>query len=191
MLTKRLLHCGVPVYEEADEIVPAPTELLDILVIPLENGPKLSAATRQEQDNNLQCHMYYTMSPLLQNVGVTEAEKQKVNLECPLLGSTKKLLGLSPCNSFHSSEDRNTTLPSPSRGEAGEEVDDPLAIVSAVADDTVGGLRSRGSRQVRRLVDEESDEEGSEYDQNRISFSSLMQMSPVGMVLFQLLSLGK
>lgn len=60
---------GVVVHEGDDEIVPAPTELMDILAIPLEYGPKLSIASRQEWDDNMQCHMYYMINFLFQKVG--------------------------------------------------------------------------------------------------------------------------
>lgn len=115
LLTQRLPQGGVPVYEEADEIVLAPAEFLDILAIPPKNGPKLSIVSRQERDVNLQSHMYGMMSLLLQKVGVTESDKQKLNQDCLLLGSTNKLLGLSSGSPLHSFDDRNTTPPSPGR----------------------------------------------------------------------------
>lgn len=51
--------------------------------------------------------------------------------------------------------------PSPGRGNAGEEVDGPLAIEGVVEDVATDGSRSHGSGQIRRLVDEESNEESS------------------------------
>lgn len=49
-------------------------------------------------------------------------------------------------------------------GQGCEKVDKLLAIARDAADNTTGGSRSCGSGQARRLVDEEFDGEGSEYD---------------------------
>ncbi|XP_019250936.1 PREDICTED: uncharacterized protein LOC109229839 [Nicotiana attenuata] len=79
----------VPAYEGADDIVTAPDRVARYL-----------GDTSGEWSK----------------VGVTETEKQKLNQDCPLLGSTKKLLGLSPGSPLHSFEDRNIIPPSPDSG---------------------------------------------------------------------------
>lgn len=77
------------------------------------------------------------------------------------IGSTKQLLGLPPCSPLPSSEDYNTDPPSPTRAEAGEEVNGPWDIEGITEH-----VSKFGTDHIWGLIDEESNEDGSNYSPN-------------------------
>nr|XP_016465626.1 PREDICTED: uncharacterized protein LOC107788460 [Nicotiana tabacum] len=132
ILTQYMLSRGVPEYPGYDEVVEAPTTLLNITSM-LESTSKLTQAARNERDKNFNRYLYKSLNVIMSRLGVSD--EKRTRLRSDLSSSSKEMLGIEPSSHVHPSEDENTYKESDNEDADDDEVIGPMALVPLGDDD--------------------------------------------------------